>query len=173
MKIYIIRHGKTLSNEKHLYCGRTDEELTEAGAAELVARDWPPIDRVLVSPAKRCRQTADIVCPGALQRELAGLWEMDFGLMEGRGWEELSGYAFYRDWLASGCTAPIPDGESREQFIRRTVDAFYEGLDFLRGAACPGVIAHGGTAMALGSHFMGGDYFDYSIKNGEMLQLWL
>ena len=35
MTIYLIRHGKTEANEKHLYCGSTDLPLSEAGRGEL------------------------------------------------------------------------------------------------------------------------------------------
>ena len=31
MSIYLIRHGKTEANEKHLYCGSTDLPLSEKG----------------------------------------------------------------------------------------------------------------------------------------------
>ena len=35
MTIYLIRHGKTETNEKHLYCGSTDLPLSGAGKEEL------------------------------------------------------------------------------------------------------------------------------------------
>ena len=35
MTIYLIRHGKTSANEKHLYCGSTDLPLSNAGKEEL------------------------------------------------------------------------------------------------------------------------------------------
>ena len=35
MTIYLIRHGKTEANEKHLYCGSTDLSLSGAGKEEL------------------------------------------------------------------------------------------------------------------------------------------
>jgi alpha-ribazole phosphatase len=35
MTIYLIRHGKTEANEKHLYCGSTDLPLSNVGRAEL------------------------------------------------------------------------------------------------------------------------------------------
>ena len=38
MIIYLIRHGKTRANEKHLYCGSTDLSLSDAGKEEL--RHW-------------------------------------------------------------------------------------------------------------------------------------
>ena len=34
MIIYLIRHGKTEANERHLYCGSTDLPLSDAGIAE-------------------------------------------------------------------------------------------------------------------------------------------
>ena len=33
--VYLIRHGMTEANEKHLYCGSTDLPLSAAGAAAL------------------------------------------------------------------------------------------------------------------------------------------
>ena len=38
-KIYLIRHGKTYCNEKQLYCGKTDIDLSESGRKELESRD--------------------------------------------------------------------------------------------------------------------------------------
>ena len=35
MTIYLIRHGKTLANERKLYCGSTDLSLSEQGREEL------------------------------------------------------------------------------------------------------------------------------------------
>lgn len=35
MKLYLIRHGKTEANERHLYCGSTDLPLSNAGIREL------------------------------------------------------------------------------------------------------------------------------------------
>ena len=35
MKLYLIRHGKTMANEKHLYCGSTNLPLSEKGIEEL------------------------------------------------------------------------------------------------------------------------------------------
>ena len=35
MRLLLIRHGRTEANEKHLYCGSTDLELSDAGRDEL------------------------------------------------------------------------------------------------------------------------------------------
>ena len=31
MTVFLIRHGRTLANEQHLYCGSTDLPLSRAG----------------------------------------------------------------------------------------------------------------------------------------------
>ena len=36
--IYLIRHGETEANIKHIYCGSTDLPLSEAGVEKLQAR---------------------------------------------------------------------------------------------------------------------------------------
>ena len=38
MTIYLIRHGKTLANERRLYCGSTELSLSEQGREELKDR---------------------------------------------------------------------------------------------------------------------------------------
>ena len=35
MTIYLVRHGKTEVNERHLYCGSTDLPLSDAGREKL------------------------------------------------------------------------------------------------------------------------------------------
>ena len=35
LNLYLLRHGKTLANEKKLYCGFTDLLLSEKGIEEL------------------------------------------------------------------------------------------------------------------------------------------
>ena len=39
MTIYLIRHGKTEANEKHLYCGSTDLPLSDVGKKRY---EWQP-----------------------------------------------------------------------------------------------------------------------------------
>ena len=39
LQIYLIRHGKTYCNEKHLYCGKSDIDLSENGKNELINKN--------------------------------------------------------------------------------------------------------------------------------------
>lgn len=82
----------------------------------------------------------------------------------------------------------FPGGESREAFIARCVDGMELVMEQIRQQlayrACPkcqetedncmiqeplpvAAVVHGGTIMALLSHYCGGDYFSYQVKNAE------
>src|SRR3989344_4287192 len=87
---YIVRHGQTDWNKKHLIQGQTDIPLNEEGklqakglAAELRNTHF---DAVFSSDLTRTRQTAEIL---ALERKLAvetrkALRERTFGKLEGK-----------------------------------------------------------------------------------------
>ena len=62
MTIYLIRHGKTEANEKHLYCGSTDLPLSETGRAELEQLHYDLKNvRFLSSGVKRTNETMQIL----------------------------------------------------------------------------------------------------------------
>ena len=171
IELYLIRHGMTAGNAAHRYIGgRTDEPLSEEGKRQLEQADkMPQVSRLFVSPMLRCRQTAQILFPGQLQVEL-DLWrEMDFGAFEGKNYAELNGDPRYQAWIDSGGTLAFPDGEDREAFVARCVEGMEWMMQDLQQsqAACPvAAVVHGGTIMALLSHYCGGDYFSYQVKNG-------
>lgn len=116
--------------------------------------------------------------------------EMDFGQFEGKNYEELKDDPCYQKWIDSNGTLPFPGGESREQFIRRSMEGFDRMMyDILkrseknagiqtdtdsqylkcdRGTEIPvTAVVHGGTIMAVLSSLTGGEYFDFQVKNGE------
>ena len=89
MNLYLIRHGQTASNRDGLGLGRDDIALTAEGlrqAGALGARmAAEPLDRVLVSPLRRARQTAELIVgerdiPMEVRDELI---ELDVGETEG------------------------------------------------------------------------------------------
>lgn len=63
MKIYLIRHGKTMGNTRGRYIGRTDEPLLEEEQKKLKESSYPQVETVFVSPMLRCRQTAAAIFP--------------------------------------------------------------------------------------------------------------
>lgn len=171
IKLVMIRHGKTESNRKRRYLGKTDEDLCEVGRRELCERKerqcYPPVDVLFASPMKRCIQTAAILYPG-MKPVCIGEWtEMDFGIFEGKNYEELKNDERYRRWIDSGGTAPCPEGEGRADFTARCERGLQAMLGMLRKEEkTVGMIVHGGTIMALLGQYGGGDYFDYQAANG-------
>ena len=67
--LYIIRHGQTEMNSRHVLQGRSDFQLNDAGLAQ--AREAAErlrdvrFDRVYSSPLLRAVQTAEQIAPGA------------------------------------------------------------------------------------------------------------
>src|SRR5699024_3561475 len=118
MKIVLIRHLCTPGNEKKQYIGRTDESLSEK-AVEAFRRSrnsYPEVQKVIASPMKRCIETARLIYPQADICTEPMLRECDFGLFEGRTYEELKDEPAYIAWLGSGGTTAFPGGEAQEEF---------------------------------------------------------
>lgn len=170
MKIVFIRHGATAGNLEGRYVGRTDEGLSGGGRAEISRLVAPVVERVSVSPMRRCLETAVCLYPGANPIIVPDFRECDFGDFEYKSYAELNGNAEYQAWIDSGGALPFPGGESREAFSARCVRAFGA---LVRGASFESlaIIAHGGTIMAIFESYVDAkrDYFDWRIKNGEMI----
>ena len=176
IKCIFIRHGSTASNREHRYLGKTDEPLDETGIQQIKQAAGSGIyDRaknikIYSSPLCRCIQTAKIIFPDLEPKLVEDFSEMDFGEFELKNYEELSSDTRYRDtyqaWIDSGGTLAFPGGESREEFIERCVRGFEQTIAALEGNDTAVFVVHGGTIMAILSHYCGGDYFDYQVKTG-------
>ena len=82
--VYLFRHGQTLWNAQRRYIGSTDQSLSPEGRAALAGRAGPPVDRLWVSPLRRCRETAAMLYPGMEQQAVEDLRECAFGVFEGQ-----------------------------------------------------------------------------------------
>lgn len=169
MEICLIRHGETKSNSEKRYLGcRTDEGLSEVGIEKLSEVNADQFDFIFSGKMKRCLETAQILFPEREIEILQDIYEMDFGIFEGKNYMELSGDEKYQGWIDSFCEDKIPDGESKTEFIDRTVVAFQEFLKKLPETTKKvAVVLHGGNIMAVMSHFTKGNYYDFQVKNGE------
>lgn len=177
--ILFLRHGETPANKEKRYLGRTDEHLSEDGRQKLIEQrhHYPKADFVYASPMLRCLETSRILYTHQKIHVIDEFKEMNFGEFEGKNYIDLKGDARYQAWIDSNGTIAFPQGESREEFIRRCQSGFEKMVvqmkkDFIlqeekkstHSAVC---IVHGGTIMALLSSYYGGDYYDYQCKNGE------
>ncbi len=198
MLLYLIRHGATKGNIEKRYVGSTDETLTREAVERLVewrhrySEQLSQVQMVVVSPMKRCRQTADILFPGMRQYVVEDFRECDFGAFEYRNFRELDGNAAYQRFIDSCGECGFPGGEDRAAFQSRCVDGFEKLLsgfdeDSLRDKTgirvqaeaetereCESsgmhiaLVVHGGTIMALLDRysFPHRDYYDWQTDNG-------
>ena len=183
-ELILIRHGKTAGNLLGRYIGsRTDEPLCDEGREGLAGQQLPEVERLYVSPMKRCVETAEILWPGFDRKKMqkvTDLRECDFGDFENKNYKELSGNGDYQAWIDSNGTLPFPNGESMDAFKSRCLEAFARIVEDVSGAEQEwiasgktgifraGIVVHGGTIMAILEQYgyPKAAYFDYQVKNG-------
>lgn len=183
-ELILIRHGKTAGNLLGRYIGsRTDEPLCDEGREGLAGKQMPEVERLYVSPMKRCVETAEILWPGFDRKKMqkvTDLRECDFGDFENKNYKELSGNGDYQAWIDSNGTLPFPNGESMDAFKSRCLEAFARIVENVSGAEQEwiasgktgifraGIVVHGGTIMAILEQYgyPKAAYFDYQVKNG-------
>lgn len=121
MALILLRHTRPVGAEGLCY-GRSDLALDDSFAAESarLARDLPPVARIVTSPLSRCRRLAEALAQarGLPLAVVEGLIEMDFGAWEGRRWDDVP-----RDeldqWSADFHHARPHGGESVSHLLTR------------------------------------------------------
>ena len=100
-----LRHGRTAGNLRSNYVGgRTDEPLCPAGiealrAARAACPERFTAQRLLVSPMLRCRETAALCFPHLTPTPVEAFRECDFGVFEGKNFQDLEHDPRYRAWV--------------------------------------------------------------------------
>lgn len=88
MKLFLIRHGQTVTNLEQRWTGQSEVELTEQGRRE--AQEIAPVlaeipfDKVFSSDLKRAVITQQLALPGYTAEQTALLREFDVGSLEGK-----------------------------------------------------------------------------------------
>ena len=145
MTIYLIRHGKTEANEKHLYCGSTDLPLSDAGKAELQKLQYDIKNvRFLTSGMKRTNETLHILFGDVPYETESRFREVNFGIFEMHSYNQLKYNPEYQAWITGDNEANIPpQGESGTQMKARVLEAFSE----IQEDTC--IITHGGVIATI------------------------
>lgn len=151
-ELWCLRHGATEWAVQHRHTGRTDLPLLPEGedearsrAARLAAHEFA---RVLVSPLRRARHTAELagVAEGASVR--ADLMEWHYGEAEGLTTPELRerwpGWTVWR--------GPVPGGETAEEVATRADRVLAEARE-VDGDVL--VVAHGHLLRILTARWLG------------------
>ena len=166
MSIYLIRHGKTVANEQHLYCGSTDLPLSDGGREELhsMRYDITP-ERFVTSGMKRTDETLRILFGNVPFSVDSRFREVDFGDFEMKSYEMLKDDPAYQIWLTGDNEANTPPGgESGVQMTRRVLEAFREIPD---GTA---LVTHGGVIAAIMASLFPADgkhRYQWQPRNGH------
>lgn len=169
----MIRHGKTLANEKRLYCGETDLPLCENGAKEidLLKRSgiYPDADIFFTSGLLRTEQTLDIIRKKTKRQAVPELAEFKFGAFEMKSYEQLKDDRHYQAWITDQTGDFLcPGGESKNQFELRVIAGFDNILKKLRrkpGASALAV-CHGGAIATVMDYFFPGTQNFYEWQPG-------
>ena len=154
MPIYLIRHGKTEANEKHLYCGSSDLPLSEAGMTELTqlkqCYSLPAHCRYITSGMRRTEQTLKLLFGEISHQTEPNFREMDFGLFELHSYEDLKDTPAYQQWLAGDNEEnQTPGGESGRMMEARVWKAFCALNDSSQPDQNLVIVTHGGVIAAL------------------------
>ena len=145
MTIYLIHHGTTEANEKHLYCGSTDLSLSVAGREELqnIRYDIKNV-RFITSGMKRTNETLQILFGDVPYEVEPRFREVDFGIFELHSYDQLKDTPEYGVWLTGDNEANIPpQGESGVQMKERVLKAFSE----IKDDTC--IITRGGVIASI------------------------
>jgi broad specificity phosphatase PhoE len=151
--LLLVRHGRTDANAQGLLLGRADPPLSEEGRlqAAALATAIPPGARVIASPLRRTRETADAF---GLPVELDERWiELDYGELDGMPLRDVPP-DIWRTWRADPTFAPA-GGESLAELGVRVREACAELVDEARERDVV-VVSHvspikAGIAWALGA----------------------
>ncbi len=107
------------------------------------------VERVMMSPARRCVQTADSVLPAMAHVSDPRLWEQDFGAWEGKPYVDLPDLGAMN--TADLAAFSPPNGESFRDLCTRAIPA----LNACATGGRVAVIAHAGIIRAAVGHALG------------------
>lgn len=159
--LLLVRHGKSLWNEKGLWTGQTEVSLHEDGRKEArrageAIRDIH-IHHVYVSPMERTRETffeiKQVLGRDDLEAQVHdALLERHYGIYTGKNkWEikeKIGEEKFHR--VRRGWDEPIPEGETLKDVHSRVIPYFKNEIEVtLRKGKNVLVVSHGNTIRAL------------------------
>ncbi|WP_035932256.1 MSMEG_4193 family putative phosphomutase [Knoellia aerolata] len=131
--LLLVRHGHSTANADAVLAGWTEGVgLTERGrdeVARIAARlTEVPIARLVTSPLQRCRETAELLLPGASAEVLDDLGECHYGAWTGRPISELTRDPLWRTVQDDPASARFPASdryaaESLTEMAHRVVSA--------------------------------------------------
>ena len=163
--LQVIRHAQTVANQKRLYYGATDVDISEIGEEEIAIYKKDGIYNSakvhfttgLLRTTRTLRLIeGDEVCPIAIDN----LREFNFGDFEMFSHDELMSNEKYVEWIEDQTNAyVIPNGESKEGFEQRMEKGISELISQMYDLNEERymLVAHGGPISFFAIKFLGFD----------------
>lgn len=176
IEVYLLRHGKTICNEKKLYCGKTNIGLSAKGVDELnylkSIINYPKCNKYFTSGAARANETFNILYKDEDYEELSGFFEYDFGDFEMKSYDDLKEDNNYINWIIDKVgSVKCPNGESKNQYKERIKKEFIDFINNINKNEYKSVllISHGGTIGTILECFYDDskNFYNWQPKCGE------
>lgn len=154
MRVYLLRHAESVTNERGVWTGQSDVRLSKRGADALLsvrARfNYPKGDIYFSSPLRRCLDTLEIVYDRPADYKLSEFMECSLGSLEGKKYTSLDDDVNYTSWIEKPDSL-IHGGESFSKFTSRVREGF---LKMIKISAKEGVLSvvavlHGNVMRAI------------------------
>ncbi len=154
MNLYVIRHGRTNNNDKHLFNGGTDEDINQTGIQQAkMAKEKIkslPIDLIICSPMKRTKHTAQIIndkeIPIIYDERLI---ERDAGELTLKPNEAVDGEAYWNYHSTKYKNLEtVPELFKRVHPVLDEIQEKYKDKNIL-------IVTHNGVARAIYAYFYG------------------
>ena len=153
-RLLLLRHGESVLGAQNRYAGRLDPPLTQEGRrqVERLRRRFLRfrVDHVFTSDLRRCRETAELLVPGATVVCTKRLREMDFGAWEGLTPSEClrMSPSLYQCWLEDPRSVSPPGGEPLDRFAGRVL-SFADRVAARFSGKTVALVTHGGPIRVL------------------------
>lgn len=142
--LYLMRHGQTLFNQRHLIQGWCDSPLTKLGiyqaqiAGEYFNHQGIQFDHAFSSTSERACDTLEIATGGTIPyQRIKGLKEWNFGTFEGES-EDLNPALPYRDFF-------VPYGGESESGLQERMNQTISKLMENASGETILMVSHGGS----------------------------
>ncbi|WP_231514848.1 histidine phosphatase family protein [Oceanobacillus salinisoli] len=153
MAITLFRHGLTEGNQQKNYMGWNDSPLCTEAIQDLSSYKlkMDTYDLFVSSDLKRCLSTINLLFPNVKPVVLTELREMNFGMFQGKTYEDLKEMKAYQQWINNMFTYSPPGGETFEQFTKRVEKGWNKLVDIMlqRDYQKLFIVTHGGVIRYL------------------------
>lgn len=177
MNLYFVRHGETEANNKKLYYGKMDVDLTHKGIVQSkkISKLLADVkfDSIFISKKKRSFQTASEIIKGNSKKFIVDsrINEMDMGEFEGKDYKDIQKLypEEWKRWCTDWKNTAPPKGESYTEFYLR-VKSFMDYILKLKDKNVL-VVTHAGVIKSIYCYVLNNNmdlFWKFASYNGDI-----